>query len=233
MSFVNLTLMSLSIAFIRTRPTSPEATRARGPLFNKTVFTHSEFWSIAMSLVIGCLGYGTPMTFLNSWVKQHFPSMSPMALSGPLIIMAFSVTVGRAMIGMAADKLGAINTYIFVLVFSGVVQLGLWLTAKSYVGICMFAVMYGLIAPGYLGILPQIVVTLFGPNALASNVGILLLFNAPGNLVAGPLGGAIYDASGRTTFSYMIVTMGCLQILGGVVACWARFRTSSSLLARV
>jgi predicted MFS family arabinose efflux permease len=233
MSFVNLAGMLVSIALIRTRPTSPEASHGRGSLINVAAFKHSEFWSIAMSLVVGILGYGVPFTFLTQWVALHFPDASTMGMTAPLTILSFSVIVGRGLVGLAADKVGALNTYICVLVLSGVIQLSLWLTAKSYASVCVFGVMYGLVAPGYLGILPQIVVTLFGPAELASNVGLLLLFNSPGNLVAGPMGGAIYDATGRTTFKYMIITMGALQIVGGLIACWARFRTSPSLLARV
>lgn len=109
---------------------------------------------------------------------------------------------------------------------SGVVQLCLWLTASSFASVLVFAVVFGLVAPGYMGIIPQIIVQLFGPTNLATNVGILLLFNGPGNLMGGPIGGALFDASGRTSFKYMIITSGCLQIAGGLITCWARFKTS-------
>lgn len=52
---------------------------------------------------------------------------------------------------------------------------------------------------------------------------ILLLFNGPGNLMGGPIGGALYDASGRTSFKYMIITGGCLQIAGGLIICWGEY----------
>lgn len=52
---------------------------------------------------------------------------------------------------------------------------------------------------------------------------ILLLFNGPGNLMGGPIGGALFDASGRTSFKYMIITSGCLQIAGGLITCWGEY----------
>jgi MFS family permease len=114
------------------------------------------------------------------------------------------------------------NTYIGVFVVSGIIQFALWLNVNSFALACVFACLYGLIAPGYLGLMPQIVVTIFGPHALASNTGILLLFNGPGNLIAGPLGGALFDVSGRTTWKWMIITMGSIQILGGLICCWGK-----------
>jgi predicted MFS family arabinose efflux permease len=229
MSFVNLLAMSIAIALIRVRPTSPEAGQARGPVINKAVVGRSEFWSIALSLLIGVLGYGAPFIFLTQWVGQHFPTASPMTLTAPLTILSFCVCVGRSVVGWAADYVGAVNTYILVLVLSGVVQFALWLTASSYGSICAFGVMYGLIAPGYLGLLPQIVVTLFGPGSLASNTGLLLLFNAPGNLVSGPLGGALYDLTGGTSFKYTIIILATLQVVGGLLACWGKWRENISV----
>jgi hypothetical protein len=52
------------------------------------------------------------------------------------------------------------------------------------------------------------VVQLFGPENLATNVGLILLFNGPGN------------ATGRHTFTWVIVLGGLLQIMGGIIALW-------------
>lgn len=61
--------------------------------------------------------------------------------------------------------------------------------------------------------------SLFGPANLASNVGLLLLFNAPGNLIGGPVAGAIRNASGGS-YKEMILVLGALQFGGGFIACW-------------
>jgi predicted MFS family arabinose efflux permease len=67
-------------------------------------------------------------------------------LISPTTLLAFSVCVGRALSGYVADQLGPINTYILIYSLSGVVQLALWLTAKSFAQVCVFAVMYGLVS---------------------------------------------------------------------------------------
>ncbi|CAK9780167.1 unnamed protein product [Cutaneotrichosporon oleaginosum] len=234
MSFVNLAAMVIAVSLIRTRPGSPEAQRQRGKLINTAIFAHSEFWSVAISLLIGVIGYPAPYFFMNQYMATTFPSITdPMKLTVPLTILAFSVAVGRGLVGFCSDAIGAMNTYIGVFVVSGIIQFALWLNVSSFALACVFACLYGLIAPGYLGLMPQIVVTIFGPNSLASNTGILLLFNGPGNLIAGPLGGALFDVSGRTTWKWMIICMGSIQILGGLICCWARFRTCPKLLAKI
>lgn len=226
MSFVNLSAMVVSIALIRTRPTAPEARKARGPLFNTAVFHVSEFWSVALSLLVGIIGYSTPYTFLASWVAERFPHLTGVAATGPVSVMAFSVCIGRALVGFCADYLGPLNTYIAVFFGSGVIQLALWLTARNLAGTYAFAVLYGLIAPGFLGLLPQIVVTVLGPHALASNLGVLLMFNAPGNLVGGPMGGGIRDATG--SYDWTIASGGIFQLVGGVLALWGEFGSGAS-----
>lgn len=226
MSFINLSAMLVSIFLIRTRPTAPEARAARGPLFNGAVFRLSEFWSIALSLLIAIIGYSTPYTFLASWVAERFPNLTGMAATGPVSVLAFSVCIGRALVGFCADYVGPLNTYISVFILSGVIQLALWLTATNLAGTYAFAVLYGLIAPGFLGLLPQIVVTVLGPTALASNLGILLMFNAPGNLVGGPMGGGIRDATG--SYKWTIASGGILQIVGGIIATWGELFFSTS-----
>jgi len=74
--------------------------------------------------------------------------------------------------------------------------------------------------------MPQIVVTIFGPANLASNVGIILLLCSVPNLLNGPLGGAIYDAGGRSTFTWVILFGGLGQILGGTAAFWGECMVS-------
>lgn len=224
---INLFCMSLSTFLIRTRPTSPEGkATGKGPWIDWAVVKTSSFWSLVIGLVVSTTGYAMPFNFTAQWTRLHCPNLDAILLALPVTLLGYTVCIGRALIGLVADFLGPMNTFILCFFLSGVVQLCLWLTASSFASVLVFAVVFGLVAPGYMGIIPQIIVQLFGPTNLATNVGILLLFNGPGNLMGGPIGGALFDASGRTSFKYMIITSGCLQIAGGLITCWARFKTS-------
>ncbi|WVQ82591.1 hypothetical protein IAT38_004721 [Cryptococcus sp. DSM 104549] len=234
MSFINLTCMLISIFLIRTRPTSPEGkATGSGPWIDWSVVKTSSFWSLVIGLVVSCTGYAMPYNFTAQWTKLHFPDQPTILLALPVTLLGFTVCIGRAIIGLIADLLGPMNTFILCFILSGVVQLALWLTASTFASILVFAVAFGLVAPGYMGIIPQIIVQLFGPSNLATNVGILLLFNGPGNLISGPIGGALFDASGRTSFKYVIITSGCMQMAGGLIVCWARMKASGKVFKKI
>lgn len=76
-------------------------------------------------------------------------------------------------------------------------------------------------------------VQLFGPENLATNVGLILLFNGPGNFVGSPMAGAVFDATGRHTFTWVIVLGGMLQIVGGIIALWGESSVGIPLGARI
>nr|XP_019048291.1 hypothetical protein I302_02061 [Kwoniella bestiolae CBS 10118]OCF27221.1 hypothetical protein I302_02061 [Kwoniella bestiolae CBS 10118] len=221
LSFIELFFMLLAINFLRIRPTSPEARSGKSaPWVDGDVIRTSAFWSIMIGTVVGTIGYGMPFSFLAQYVRANFTITDPILLALPTTLLAYMVCVGRALVGFVADRIGPLNTYILVFFLSGVIQLCLWLTAKSFGATLAFAIMFGLIAPGFQGILPQIIVQLFGPANLATNVGLILLSGAPGNLINGPIGGGLYDTTGRTTFKYTIIFGGGMQILGGILACY-------------
>ncbi|WVF66656.1 hypothetical protein IAT40_001397 [Kwoniella sp. CBS 6097] len=235
-SFINLTAMTLATIFIKTRPTSPEAQRAPGsknPWFDKEVVRTSEFWSIASATFIGLLGYGMPYMLLTQYIRSVLPTLDSILIAVPPTLLGYMVAVGRALVGFVADLIGPLNTYILVFVLSGIIQLALWYTAKTFVGVMVFAILFGLIAPGWSSLIPQIVVQIFGPNNLATNVGLILLTSAPGALINAPLGGALFDVSGRTTFKYAIAFSGSAQVVGGILACWARIRISKKVIDKV
>ncbi|WVQ94275.1 hypothetical protein IAU59_001354 [Kwoniella sp. CBS 9459] len=241
-SFLNLTAMTLATIFIRTRPTSPEAQRAprtetgtgsKTPWFDREVVRTSEFWSVAAATFVGLLGYGMPYMLLTQYIRSVLPDLDSILIAVPPTLLGYMVAVGRALVGFVADLIGPLNTYILVFLLSGIIQLALWYTARTFAGIMAFAILFGLIAPGWSSLIPQIVVQIFGPSNLATNVGLILLISAPGQLINAPLGGALYDVSGRTTFKYAIAFSGSAQVVGGILACWARMKISKKVLDKV
>ncbi|WWD22773.1 hypothetical protein CI109_107266 [Kwoniella shandongensis] len=234
MSFVNLFFCLLSILLIRTRPTSPEARSAgKGPWIDMSVVGTSAFWSLVSGMFVAVIGYAMPFNFLSQWAQINLPELPTLLIALPVTLLGFTVCIGRALVGFVADKLGPMNTFVLCFFLSGVIQLALWLTANSLAAICVFGVMFGLVAPGYVGILPQNVVQLFGRANLATNVGLLLLANGPGNLISGPLGGALFDSSGGKNFDKVIIMSGCFQIGGALIICWARYKACDKVFAKI
>jgi hypothetical protein len=64
--------------------------------------------------------------------------------------------------------------------------------------------------------MPGAIIAIFGPEALATNLGFISLFNLPGSLFGAPIAGVIRD---RThSFKWIIVFAGCCSLAGGVLA---------------
>ena len=164
------------------------------------------------------MGYSLPFTWLPQYVLTTFPDLNPTLQGLPSTLMGFSICIGRALAGASADRIGPLNTYLLVFLLTSVVSLSLWLTATTFAHTCVFAVMFGICGPGFLSMVPQIVCAVFGPTNLATNVGLLLLAMAPANFASGPLGGKLYDMTGRTTYQWMIVMGGICSIIGFMLA---------------
>lgn len=223
LSFVNFVLTVIATLLIRTRPSSPEAQGGGGPWVDKVVMSTGRFWAITASLIFAVLGYAMPYTWLPQWVATSFPDIDPTLQALPSTLLGFSVCLGRALAGASADWIGPLNTYLLVYLLTGIVTLALWLTAKTFAHICVFAVAFGIVGPGFLGMVPSVTVTIFGANNLATNVGILLLATAPGNFASGPLGGALFDLTGRTSFTWVVVCGACASFVGCAFAIYGEF----------
>lgn len=134
--------------------------------------------------------------------------------------MSLCSWLGRAAIGSVADTIGPLNTFVLLWLWSAMCQFALWYTAKSYSAIFAFVILWGLVAPGYFTLLPQIIIRIFGPENLASNSGLILFMISIGNIGAGPIGGRIFDSTPDGTWKWVIVFGGLTQFIGGLTAFW-------------
>ncbi|KAK4684438.1 hypothetical protein P7C73_g5739, partial [Tremellales sp. Uapishka_1] len=103
-----------------------------------------------------------------------------------------------------------------VCLLASIVTLAMWLTAHSYNAVIAFAVVYGLISPTYLSLIPVAAAKIFGSENLASNVGICLLLTAPGALGGGPVGGSILSSTGE--WKWLIIYGALVQAVAGISA---------------
>nr|XP_019045148.1 hypothetical protein I302_05535 [Kwoniella bestiolae CBS 10118]OCF24078.1 hypothetical protein I302_05535 [Kwoniella bestiolae CBS 10118] len=206
-SFINLALMTIAALLVRTQPNSPEArAKGKGPWFDKRVWRLVPFHFLALCLLLNTFGY---------WcVLYSFYNILISSIQLPLSLLNFCAGVGRISIGYAADKLGAMNTFVFVCMASSAAILALWLPATTYNVIVAFGVIYGLIAPTFYTLIPMAAAEVFGPQNLATNVGVVLLFTAPAGLGGGLAGGQILEKTGE--WKWLIVYGALLHAVAGV-----------------
>jgi hypothetical protein len=68
--------------------------------------------------------------------------------------------------------------------------------------------------------LPGAVGEIFGPEALATNLGFISLFNLPASLFAAPIAGVIRDDT--QSWKWMIVFAGACSLAGGMIATFGK-----------
>ncbi|KAG8730677.1 hypothetical protein FRC10_002421 [Ceratobasidium sp. 414] len=128
--------------------------------------------------------------------------------------MTFASAIGRTTVGLTADRIGFVNAFILVVLFSAFTQAVLWnITAESYAGIMVFSVLFGLIGPCFISLVTPVAVTLYGTHNLATLTGLMNLSNMPGSLSGPPIGGVILDSSGRNWHA-LAAYSGLVQFIG-------------------
>jgi hypothetical protein len=95
----------------------------------------------ARTVLISCYsGYLSPFVYISVYTSEKLPHISPQLANLPISIMSFASAIGRTTVGISADRIGFINAFILVLLFSSFSQAVLWnVAAESYAGIMAFS----------------------------------------------------------------------------------------------
>ncbi|WVQ83075.1 hypothetical protein IAT38_005213 [Cryptococcus sp. DSM 104549] len=214
-SFINLILMSLCTLLIRTQPNSPEArARGKGPWIDSRIRTSIPFYMLALCLFLFTFGYINSYFYITQYVRAISTPSSAILAALPLSLSNLCAGIGRTSIGHASDMIGPLNALVMVCFIASIAVFALWLTATTYNAVIAFGIVYGLVAPTYLSLIPVAAAKVMGSENLASNVGICLLLTAPGALGGGPIGGSLLESGGG--WHAVIIYGGAMQVAAGV-----------------
>jgi hypothetical protein len=82
----------------------------------------------------------TPFIFISVYTSEKLPHISSQLANLPIPVMAFASAVGRTTVGFTADRIGFINAFMLVVLFSAFCQAVLWnVAAEGYAGIMVFS----------------------------------------------------------------------------------------------
>lgn len=117
---------------------------------------------------------------------------------------------GRVLPGVAADKLGRYNTMTFMMSFTGILVLALWIPAASNAPVIVFAALYGFGSGSFVSLAPSLVAQISDVREIGVRNGTVFAVISFAALCSNPIGGALVARwDGEYTG---------LQIFGGVMA---------------
>ncbi|KAJ2401950.1 hypothetical protein GGI23_001059, partial [Coemansia sp. RSA 2559] len=100
---------------------------------------------------------------------------------------------GRLLAGIVADRFGSINTLLVSTILTAIIEMPLWIKARSIAPLYVLCTLYGIVAPAFTSLNPVIVATQFDPGMLASVIGMSNQFAGLGVLTGNLSQGAIFD----------------------------------------
>ncbi|KAL2048725.1 hypothetical protein ABVK25_011042 [Lepraria finkii] len=108
----------------------------------------------------------------------------------------FSSAVGRLICGLAADKLGPLNSLFMSLLLSAASMLVIWPVSNSLGPLIIFVGINGAANGGFFATMPTVVGTVFGSARVSVAMGMIVTGWAGGYLMGAPIAGYLLEAYG-------------------------------------
>lgn len=188
-------LLLLAAAVVRGRG---ETGRRGGGL---GVWNRPTFRLLYAAAVVGAFGYLVPFVYLVPYARHHDVSAGTAALL--LALMGAANTVGRVVLGAAADRFGRLAMLRIATAAMAAAVL-LWPLATAVTGMAAFAFAYGFFAGAFIALLPALTGDYFGIERLAATAGLLYTGAAVGSLLGAPVAGALFDRLGSYTVGVVL-----------------------------
>lgn len=78
--------------------------------------------------------------YVAVYTHEKLPELPPRLYNLPITVMSFASAIGRTSVGMVADRIGFVNSFILVVFLSAFCQAVLWnVAAETYAGVMVFS----------------------------------------------------------------------------------------------
>jgi MFS family permease len=152
-----------------------------------------NFLVLYISSALANIGTAIPFVFLP--VHARDLGVSEVAAASLISFIGLTSMLGRVGLGALADRVGLIRLYqaaVLALALSYVI----WLLARGYWAMVLFALAMGATYGGYVALAPAVVAELFGVSGMGMILGTLYTSTAVTSLVGPPIVGGIIDRTG-------------------------------------
>lgn len=198
------------------------------PLVNWHIARSAKFASEVVANFLHAAAYFTPLFFLSAYAK----TLGFSASEGATFIAVNNVasSVGRIIIGIAADRYGRINLLVVSTAISAAAALAFWLPstavpASAARGLFItFAVINGATTGAFTSLFPATLIDLFGPQNFASINGVVYMLRGCASMIGTPGAGALlrHDHAGPHAYLTMSVLVGCLLSGAALASFWIK-----------
>ena len=188
------------------------------------MFSWSEFAQMQVILVI-IWGFATELGYivLLYSLPNYAISIGLTAKQGSIVgaVLNLGLAFGRPAVGYWSDRFGRINIAMLMTALCGVFCLGLWVPAKSYAVLLVFALASGTVTGTFWGCVVPVTAEVVGMARLSSAFGMICLPLVLPTTFAEPIALALKDASGYLTSQIFV---GIMFLLGAIsmwaLRCW-------------
>ncbi|KAJ2314100.1 hypothetical protein H4S02_003556 [Coemansia sp. RSA 2611] len=200
----------MNLLYFQRVPTAP-----RKRIIEVQAAKRLTFWLVALELFAAYTGYWALVFYIGTTAKQVGGSLQ----DGSRLLLVLNVfnTIGRIMTGVIADRIGGINTLLLSLVLTVVIEMPLWMLAKSLAPLYVLCTLYGLISSTFISLNPVIVAAHFQGSPLSTVMGMTNMFSGLGGLVGSLSQGAIFDKyDRRTQFTNTVIFSGIFILFSAI-----------------
>jgi MFS family permease len=180
------------------------------------------FWWLYGATLFFSVGLYIPFAHLAPYARDHGHSGEAAALL--IGAIGLGSLIGRFALAGLADRWP--RPLFMIGVFAGMgIMLAAWLGLTGFIGLALFAVLFGICYGAYVALAPALVMDFFGGRNVSGIIGALYTSAGFGNLLGPWLAGVAFDASG----SYVVPIIAGIVCMVIAVLCSARLLHAPSL----
>ncbi|KAL1582092.1 hypothetical protein WHR41_09172 [Cladosporium halotolerans] len=179
--------------------------------FDRRLFAHVSTWLIITWGVVTDLGY---ITLLYS-LPNYSLSIGLTARQGSVVgaMLSLGIALGRPPMGYWADRHGRINVAIFTTAACGVLCFALWIPAKSYAVLIIFALTSGTVTGTFWASVVPVTAEIVGMQKLSLAFSMVCLSLVLPTTFAEGIALGLVSSSGYLSAQ---VFVGCMYVLGAL-----------------
>jgi len=169
------------------------------------------FVRVFIALVLMSISLFPAFTFIVDFAVDN--GINETSAARIFALVGLSSIVGRLALTSLAGRVGALRVVQVAIGLQPVSYL-LWLFAgESVGGLIAFALLLGTVYGGFVALIPEVAIVLFGTEGLGRMMGIMFLSFGVGGLIGPPVMGAIADSDGQRPAIIAIIAVAVVATM--------------------